>query len=291
MDNAYGRLIHRALHHRPTVLGLGTALTVAAVLILPTIGFELMPQADEGEVQVTAELPVGTRIERREDVALRLESLAKEYVPGADRHHRPRRAAAAGSAAAAVAVAVAAAAAPDDHPARAEGRAEALERADRARPEPAAGERHPRRDHHDPRLGRQPAGEPPARQRRHAASRSRSAATTCSTAQRIALEAKNVMDKVPEVRNARVGRDEGRPGARGPGRSAEGGAARAVGDQRRQLHPHQRRRHAGGVLPRGRQRIPDRRAAARGGSRARRGPQRRADQHAAAARCCRRRTC
>src|SRR5687768_13805942 len=81
MDHAYGRLIHRALHHRPTVLGLGTALTVAAFLILPTIGFELMPQADEGEVSVSAELPVGSRIERNEDVAVRLESFAKEYVP------------------------------------------------------------------------------------------------------------------------------------------------------------------------------------------------------------------
>ncbi len=69
MDNAYGRLIHRALHHRPTILAVGTALTVAAVAILPTIGFELMPQADEGEVSVSAELPVGSRIERNEDVA------------------------------------------------------------------------------------------------------------------------------------------------------------------------------------------------------------------------------
>src|SRR6188508_23848 len=81
MDNAYGRLIHRALHHRPTIIGVGTALTVAAVAILPTIGFELMPQADEGEVSVSAELPVGSRIERNEDVAVRLESFAKEYVP------------------------------------------------------------------------------------------------------------------------------------------------------------------------------------------------------------------
>ena len=81
MDNAYGRLIHRALHHRPTILAVGTALTVAAVAILPTIGFELMPQADEGEVSVSAELPVGSRIERNEDVAVRLESFAKEYVP------------------------------------------------------------------------------------------------------------------------------------------------------------------------------------------------------------------
>nr|MBA2303029.1 efflux RND transporter permease subunit [Acidobacteriota bacterium] len=81
MDNGYSRLIHKALVHRPTVIGLGTAGVVAAVLILPTIGFELMPQADEGEVSITAELAVGTRVERAQDVALRLESLVPELVP------------------------------------------------------------------------------------------------------------------------------------------------------------------------------------------------------------------
>src|SRR4030095_14096868 len=81
MTSADGRLMHRARHHRPTILAVGTGLTVAAVAILPTIGFELMPQADEGEVSVSAELPVGSRIERNEDVAVRLESFAKEYVP------------------------------------------------------------------------------------------------------------------------------------------------------------------------------------------------------------------
>ena len=84
LDESYRRLLHRALVHRPTVIGVGTALVVAAVLILPTIGYELMPQADEGEVNVTAELPVGTRIERAHDVAVRLESLLEEYVPEKD---------------------------------------------------------------------------------------------------------------------------------------------------------------------------------------------------------------
>jgi HAE1 family hydrophobic/amphiphilic exporter-1 len=84
MDYGYSRLIHKALLHRPTVIGVGTALVVVAVLILPTIGFELMPQADEGEVSVTAELPVGTRVERAEDVAVRLESMMKEYAPEAE---------------------------------------------------------------------------------------------------------------------------------------------------------------------------------------------------------------
>ncbi len=84
MDGTYSRIIHKALLHRPTVLGVGTALIAIAVLILPTIGFELMPQADEGEVSITAELPVGTRVERAQDVATRLESLMKELVPEAE---------------------------------------------------------------------------------------------------------------------------------------------------------------------------------------------------------------
>jgi hydrophobic/amphiphilic exporter-1 (mainly G- bacteria), HAE1 family len=81
MDDGYRKLIDRALVHRPTVIGIGVAAVVAAFLVLPTIGFELMPQADEGEVSVTAELPVGTRIERAQDVALRLEAFLKDNVP------------------------------------------------------------------------------------------------------------------------------------------------------------------------------------------------------------------
>jgi hydrophobic/amphiphilic exporter-1 (mainly G- bacteria), HAE1 family len=84
MDERYRKIVHTALVHRPTVLGVGTACVVAAIMILPTIGFELMPQADEGEVSVTAELPVGTRAERAEEVATRLEGLGREYVKEAE---------------------------------------------------------------------------------------------------------------------------------------------------------------------------------------------------------------
>ncbi len=162
MDEKYSRIIHVALKHRPTVLGVGTACVVAAVMILPTIGFELMPQTDEGEVQVTAEVPVGTRAERSEEVAIRLEGLGKEYVAEAEdiitqagggggfggggrrRRREPRE---------------------HDDPARHQGQADPLERADRPRPQPAAARHHPRRHHHDARIGRQPAAEPPLRRR------------------------------------------------------------------------------------------------------------------------------
>ena len=84
LDNGYRRLLHRALMHRPTVIGLGVGLFVAAILILPSVGVELMPQTDEGEVRVDAELAVGTRIERTEAVMIRLEELVKDGVPEAE---------------------------------------------------------------------------------------------------------------------------------------------------------------------------------------------------------------
>ena len=80
VDDGYRNLLHRALHHRPSVIGFGAAAIVAAVFLIPTIPMELMPQTDEGEVSVSAELPPGTRIERAEEVALRLESLLNEAV-------------------------------------------------------------------------------------------------------------------------------------------------------------------------------------------------------------------
>jgi hydrophobic/amphiphilic exporter-1 (mainly G- bacteria), HAE1 family len=80
VDDGYRSILHGALHHRPTVVGLGAAAVVAAVLILPTIPVELMPVTDEGEVTVSAELPPGTRIERAEEVAIRLETLINEAV-------------------------------------------------------------------------------------------------------------------------------------------------------------------------------------------------------------------
>jgi HAE1 family hydrophobic/amphiphilic exporter-1 len=83
MDEGYRRAIHVALSHRPTVIGSAAALVVAAVLLYPQVGTELLPQADEGEVNINAELALGTRIERTEEVMLILEERVRQYVPEA----------------------------------------------------------------------------------------------------------------------------------------------------------------------------------------------------------------
>jgi HAE1 family hydrophobic/amphiphilic exporter-1 len=83
MDERYRRVIHVALNHRPTVLASAAALTILAAVLYPTIGVELIPQTDEGEVNINAELGVGTRVELTEAVLLRLEDMVKEHVPEA----------------------------------------------------------------------------------------------------------------------------------------------------------------------------------------------------------------
>lgn len=83
VDERYKKALHLSLAHRPTVILGALASVVAAVMIYPLLSTELLPQTDEGEVNVNAELPVGTRVERTEEAMLRLEELVKQYVPEA----------------------------------------------------------------------------------------------------------------------------------------------------------------------------------------------------------------
>ena len=62
---------------------LAAASVVAAAIILPTLPTEFATQTDEGQVQVSAELAQGTRIEVTDPVLQRLESAIAELVPEA----------------------------------------------------------------------------------------------------------------------------------------------------------------------------------------------------------------
>jgi len=84
IDERYRRGLHLALAHRPTIIGLATASVVLAAVIYPLLSTELLPQTDEGEVNVNADLPVGTRVERTEAVMLRLEEMVRDTVPEAE---------------------------------------------------------------------------------------------------------------------------------------------------------------------------------------------------------------
>jgi HAE1 family hydrophobic/amphiphilic exporter-1 len=62
LENAYRDLLQRAMHARLlTLLAAAVALT-GSLLLVPMIGTEFLPPSDEGEVRVTGEMEVGTRL-------------------------------------------------------------------------------------------------------------------------------------------------------------------------------------------------------------------------------------
>jgi HAE1 family hydrophobic/amphiphilic exporter-1 len=83
MDEGYRKILHVALAHRPTVIGIAVVLFVASIFVFRTLSYELMPQTDEGEVTVEAENAVGTRIERMEATLATVEARLRQIVPEA----------------------------------------------------------------------------------------------------------------------------------------------------------------------------------------------------------------
>ena len=81
VDDVYKRVLHKALAHRALVVVSVTVLFITSIGLLPIVGFELAPSADEGEVDITAELPVGTRIERSQEVLGQIEEMIRRAVP------------------------------------------------------------------------------------------------------------------------------------------------------------------------------------------------------------------
>lgn len=81
MEDSYKNLLNYSLHHRAKVLIIVGALLVISLILIRFVGSEYLPQTDEGEVSVTVEMEVGTRLSVM-DVKLReVSELIKNYVP------------------------------------------------------------------------------------------------------------------------------------------------------------------------------------------------------------------
>jgi HAE1 family hydrophobic/amphiphilic exporter-1 len=81
LDQRYQQAVGWALHHRKTVV-LGAAASVLVTLLLvPLIGVELVPETDEGQVNVQVDLSPGTRLLATDEVVRRLEEIVKKEVP------------------------------------------------------------------------------------------------------------------------------------------------------------------------------------------------------------------
>ncbi|HVF58540.1 MAG TPA: efflux RND transporter permease subunit [Thermoanaerobaculia bacterium] len=83
LEERYRRGVAWALAHRAQVVGGAAALFVASLLVVPFIGSELMPQTDEGEVRINAEMSVGTKLEVMDKTFREIERVVAAEVPEA----------------------------------------------------------------------------------------------------------------------------------------------------------------------------------------------------------------
>ncbi len=79
LQDNYPRFLRSALRHRLAVLG-GAFLTtvLAAVLVLPRIGSDLIPLVHQGEFYLDISLPIGSPIERTAEIAGRIDDVVQQ---------------------------------------------------------------------------------------------------------------------------------------------------------------------------------------------------------------------
>jgi HAE1 family hydrophobic/amphiphilic exporter-1 len=81
LDYDYRDLLRWVLHHRAVTVIAALALLSASLLLLPLIGTEFLPPSDEGEVRVTGEMEVGTKLELLDRQTRKIEKVVNETVP------------------------------------------------------------------------------------------------------------------------------------------------------------------------------------------------------------------
>ncbi|HCY84769.1 MAG TPA: acriflavin resistance protein [Desulfobacteraceae bacterium] len=83
LSNAYLKLLGAVLNHPVATVAVSFALLGAALQLIPGIGTEFMPSSDEGEVRVTGEMEVGTRLELADRQTRLMEAIVYPAVPEA----------------------------------------------------------------------------------------------------------------------------------------------------------------------------------------------------------------
>lgn len=81
VENDYIKLLGFAINHRGLVLGSVLLAFSGSLLLIPLVGVELMPAADESEVRVNAEMAVGIRLDLVDKTFQKIEAIVKQEVP------------------------------------------------------------------------------------------------------------------------------------------------------------------------------------------------------------------
>ena len=81
VEGRYGNILNWALLHRRTVVIVSALLFALSVLMVRYIGVELMPETDEGEVRVSIEMALGTKLDAIDEKTSQVEKIAEKNIP------------------------------------------------------------------------------------------------------------------------------------------------------------------------------------------------------------------
>ncbi|HHW01858.1 MAG TPA: efflux RND transporter permease subunit [Thermoanaerobacterales bacterium] len=75
VEEKYGRLLSWALKHRKAVIFAVLGLMAASIAAVPLVGSEFFPETDEGRISISVEYPIGTKVERTDELARKIEKI------------------------------------------------------------------------------------------------------------------------------------------------------------------------------------------------------------------------
>ena len=81
LERGYKQLLHFSLSHRKLVTVGSLFLLIGSLLLIPLIGYEFMPNTDESEVRIYAEMEVGTRLEVLDKAFQTIQTVVTKEVP------------------------------------------------------------------------------------------------------------------------------------------------------------------------------------------------------------------
>ena len=83
MDDKYQTIVMWSLNHRRRVVLIVFGIFLFTfMIILPALKFEFMPETDEGNIRITVELPVGTRLKKTDQAVDQLDKVINKVFKG-----------------------------------------------------------------------------------------------------------------------------------------------------------------------------------------------------------------
>lgn len=83
LEGAYGKALEWALARKKITIFTAIGVFVFSLLLIPKIGTEFIPEEDTGDLNISVELPPGTRYEQTDKIAKQVEDIFNQDVPEA----------------------------------------------------------------------------------------------------------------------------------------------------------------------------------------------------------------